>query len=439
MLKDFQEYIAKYNLVSDKGATLIGVSGGRDSVVLCDLYRRAGLPFALAHCNFNLRGQESDADEAFVIELARQFGVELYRKNCDTKAYAQSQGISIQMAARDIRFNWFKELVEEHKFPYYATAHHQDDVIETYFINQIRGTGIAGLHGILPKLNQLVHPLLFASREDIDAYIEKNQIKYREDSSNSSIKYLRNKLRHQLIPLLEDINPDIKKILLNNMKRIYSAEQILQLKVEECRKEFCHWVDDHLFIHIASVTTHEFAPTLLYELIKEFGFNYSQAEQALHINEETISGAKFYSDRSILLRDREHLIIKKADGKPTKRLDITRDTQSISHPLQIEFSQSTDFKIIRHNQTAQFDMEKLHFPLSLRKWHTGDYFYPLGMKGKKKLLSDFFIDQKLSVFEKEAVWLLCSHDQIVWVIGHRMDDRFKISSGTKLIYQAVIK
>jgi len=439
MLKAFQKYITKHQLLSKEDVILIGVSGGRDSIVLCHLFKQAGLSFAIAHCNFNLRGNESNEDEMFVISLAKHYGVRLHKKSCNTKAYANENGVSIQMAARDLRFVWFKELIKEFNYKYYATAHHQDDAIETYLINQIRGTGIAGLHGILPKIDRLIHPLLFANRNNIDHYIKNHDLAFREDGSNSSTKYLRNKIRHELIPLLKEINPQIKSVFIENMERISSIEKILQLKIEECKKEFCSYSDKNILIQVSSFNDLDFAPTLLFELIKEYGFNYSQAIQILKTDvDETNSGALFYSSSHRMLRDRVSIIIEKSKQKIEDIYSVSIETISINEPLQIIFEQSADLNIIQDAHIAQFDLNKLKFPLILRKWETGDYFYPLGMKGKKKLLSDYFIDQKLSVFEKEDVWLLCSHNQIIWVIGYRMDDRYKITSHTKLIYKAIL-
>ena len=439
MLKAFQSYIIKNELNSAGATTLIGVSGGRDSVVLCDLYYKAGLKFAIAHCNFNLRGKESDEDEAFVINLAKNYHVKLHKKSCDTKVYAKENGISIQMAARDLRFKWFKELLQENKYSAYATAHHQDDAIETYLINQIRGTGIAGLHGILPKLGQLVHPLLFATREDIDQYIKQENISFREDSSNTSTKYLRNKVRHDLIPLLAEINPQIHKILLNNMVRISSAEKILKLKIDEIRKEFCTISDTDFRIQMSTFKNLDFAPTLLYELIKDFGFNYSQARQVLEIDEETISGSLYYSPSHRMLRDRESLIIEENKKINKEYFEITKETFSIDSPIYLSFEIIKDRTILQDSNIAQLDYHKLKFPLQIRKWQKGDYFYPLGMKGRKKLLSDYFIDQKLSLFEKENVWLLCSDENIVWIIGFRMDDRFKLSGKSEEVYKVCFR
>jgi len=435
MLKAFQKYIAKHQLISNGDAILIGVSGGRDSVVLCELFFQAKIAFAMAHCNFNLRGDESDQDEEFVKNLAEKYRVKLHKKSCDTKAYALENGISIQMAARDLRFSWFKELIEKNEYTSYATAHHQDDAIETYLINQIRGTGIAGLHGILPKIGQLIHPLLFASRKDIDIFVKQNHLSFREDGSNSSTKYMRNKIRHQLIPLLAEINPQINQVFLDNMQRIASAEEIYQLKIKECRKEFSHQMNGQVRIRIQEFMQQDFAPTLLFELIKEYGFNYTQAKQVLGTDEESISGSLYFSGSHRMLRDRHYLIIEENKIAEVEQFEISEETLSISSPIQVLIEKSNKLKIIPDSNIAQLDFTKLVFPLQLRHWKKGDFFYPLGMKGRKKLLSDFFIDQKLSLFEKENVWLLCSNKQIVWIVSYRLDDRFKITETTKEVYQ----
>lgn len=434
MLKAFQSYITENKLISSN-TTLIGVSGGRDSVVLCELYFQAKLPFAIAHCNFNLRGNESDEDEEFVKELAGKYQVVLHNKSCDTKGFSKENGISIQMAARELRFSWFEDLCIENGYNYYATAHHQDDAIETYLINQIRGTGIAGLHGIQTKLGKLIHPLLFASRTGIDRFIKEHDLSFNEDSSNSSTKYLRNKIRHHVLPLLSEINPQIQQVLLGNMQRIHSAEQILQLKVKECRKELCSIKGKQIYIQASGFFNHDFAPTLLYELIKEYGFNFSQANQALIFDEETSSGALFFSSSHRLLRDRDYFIIEKHKPIIEESFEISLKNQLIDFPIHLKTETTQNTKILRELNTAQLDLEKLQFPLILRRWQKGDFFYPLGMKGRKKLISDFFIDQKLSLFEKENAWILCSGNDIAWIINNRLDDRFKISEKTSNVFQ----
>ena len=435
MLDAFLEYIKKNKLQSSV-PTLIGVSGGRDSVVLCELYHRAKLPFAIAHCNFNLRAEESDADEAFVGELAHKYGVILHNKSCLTKEYATEKGMSIQMAARELRFNWFKQLLQENNYVYYATAHHQDDAIETYLINQIRGTGIAGLHGILPKIGLLIHPLLFASRADIDKYVLDCDLKYRDDSSNASTKYIRNKIRHDLMPVLLEINPQIQNVFLGNMTRMNAIEKVFNIKIEELRKELLTTDGDIISIRLSHNYAEGFS-AILFELIKGYGFNFSQVTQLLKAFDRTESGAVFYSQSHRMLLDRKKLIIEiKRDGS-YELIRVHKGTNKIEFPFPISFEKSNDLTIISNKKIAQLDDSKLVYPLVLKKWEKGDFFYPLGMKGKKRL-SDFFIDLKLSVFEKEEVYLLCSGNDIVWVIGYRIDSRYKLTKDTKRVLRVKI-
>lgn len=437
MLKAFQSFIHKNHLASSQ-AILIGVSGGRDSVVLCDLYHQLQIPFAIAHCNFSLRAQESDEDEFFVVELSKKYNVPFHSITFDTKEHAKQNGISIQMAARELRLSWFQKLCESFNYEYYATAHHQDDTIETYLINQIRGTGISGLHGILPKQDSLIHPLLFASRENITEYAETQSILWREDSSNAENKYIRNQVRNELIPLFTNINSNIKKVLIDNMERIYASEQIYKAKIEECKTEMSFQKNEELYIELDKLTGAHQAPTILYEMIKAYGFNFDQCKQILDLDENSMSGALMQSTTHQLLRNREHLILKNIDAGNSNQYILEKGSTELNDPLSLKVELSDSTEILKQSNIAQLDANKISFPLHLRKWQQGDFFYPLGMKGQKKLLSDFFIDQKLSLFEKENIWLLCCKEDILWVIGHRIDNRFKIRPETKRTLQITL-
>ena len=439
MLERFISYITEKKLISPKQTTLLAVSGGRDSVALCELYHQAQLPFAIAHCNFNLRAQESDADEVFVKKMAQRYAVEIYVKNCDTTSYAEKNKISIQMAARELRFLWFEELFEQYDFKFYAAAHHKDDSVETYLINQIRGTGLTGLHGIQAKNNNLIHPLLFASRNDIDQFIKKSSLDFQEDSSNASTKYLRNKIRHQLMPVLEEVNPNIQEIFVQNMQRFSETEKMMEYLMGFFLKDNCRLSKEEFIIQADSLLLLPFASTLLYELIKAYGFSYAQAQQLIQ-EEEQHSGALMYSKSHKLLRDRGSYIIRKQrEGKSQSVFfEIKIDSKNSSLPFHLNWEIMDQWQIIKDEKTAQLDYNKLSNTLELRKWKQGDYFYPLGMKGRKKMLSDFFIDLKLNLFEKEDLWLLCSDHKIVWVVGHRIDDRYKITKSTEKILEIKI-
>ncbi|MBN1651494.1 MAG: tRNA lysidine(34) synthetase TilS [Bacteroidales bacterium] len=423
-------YIQEQKLIAQGDKVLLAVSGGIDSVVMCHLFAQTTIAFAIAHCNFNLRGVESDGDEQFVKELAGQLQVPFFSKNCDTKGYAKEKKISIQMAARDLRFTWFEELCEKYEFAVYATAHHIDDAIETYFINQLRGTGIAGLHGLLPKNNKLIHPLLFATREDIVGYVEQNKLSFREDSSNKTIKYLRNGLRHRIMPVIEDLQAQYRSVLIQNMERFSAAESIYLQKIEEERHRICKTDGAFHLISITDLMALANATTYLFEFIKPYGFHFSQAQEIFESIEKGQSGAQFYSSTHLLLRDRENLIIQVILEKSAENVVLDSERGAIYHPLYLSWETLSKFTIEKEENIALLDFDKLQWPLTLRKWKQGDFFFPLGMKGKK-LLSDFFIDLKMNQFEKENTWLLLSGTDIVWLIGYRIDHRFRISKETK--------
>jgi tRNA(Ile)-lysidine synthase len=437
MVSAFVQFIHKNELISNR-PILISVSGGRDSVALCELYHQAKIPFFMAHCNFGLRGDESDGDEAFVLELAKRYDVQLFVKRFETAQYAKESGISIQMAARELRVAWLRQLVEQNGLDYFATAHHLDDHIETYFLHIMRGTGISGLHGILPKNGSLIHPLLYASRQNIDSFIELYSLNWRDDSSNSTTKYIRNKIRHQLLPLMEQINPDIKQIIAGNMDRITAIEHIFNDKIDEYRKLLV--VEELAEIRINNDLLSQLnqAPTILYELVKEFGFNFTQVSQILESSVKQNSGVSVYSTTHELFRDRSYLILKQFQGisSDLESVLISEETLHISSPIQMEFENSSNYIASATEFVAQLDFEKLTFPLSLRKWKQGDVFYPIGMKGRKKKLSDFFIDIKLNKFEKEQVWVLTENEKIVWIVGYRLDERYKITRRTNIIFKA---
>jgi tRNA(Ile)-lysidine synthase len=433
MTERFKTYLAEKHLISDRPA-LIGVSGGRDSMVLCHLYLSSGIPFAIAHCNFKLRAEESDADEAFVKNWADKHQIVVHIKSFDTAEFAQQNGISIQMAARELRVTWFEQLCSENNYEFYATAHHQDDAIETYLINQIRGTGLAGLHGILPRQGQLIHPMLFCGREEITYYAQNTQINWREDSSNKENKYLRNKVRNQLIPLLKEINPEIHSILVGNTKRLKASEEIYLLKIEEYKNQICTPTNSGFSIDLKQLQNIPQKDLVLFEIINDFGFNYSQASQIL-TSDKTKSGSLMESSSHILLKNRDELILKGKEEKSKAVYSIDQCVENIHKPIQLLFNYQGQKEVKKEESIGQFDYHLLKFPLVLRKWKEADFFYPLGMKGKKKRLSDFFIDEKMSIFDKNKCWLLCSGSNIIWVVGKRMDERFKISNDTKQVLE----
>jgi tRNA(Ile)-lysidine synthase len=436
----FKRFLEHNQLCKQDSPILLAVSGGMDSMVMAHLFMATRIPIAFAHCNFNLRGAESKENEAFVAKFAKENQTPYFVKSFSTAAYAKKQRISIQMAARELRVNWLEKLVVEHQFESYATAHHLDDQIETFFINLFRGTGIAGIHGILPRQDKLIHPMLFAYRSELEEFAQKNNIHFSMDSSNFKADYDRNKIRHELIPLLETMKPGIKKILTGNIENFREAEEVYKNYVQRIKKRLVQKKDDLWMIRIDKLKRLSNPPTYLFELIREFNFNFSQA-QAIFNSLGSISGKQFYSSTHRLSKDREHLLVQVNKSQEKEPFIIETDDETIHYPFNMELIKHTrgaSYQIPNNPLIAAVDGRQLIFPLVLRPWKAGDFFYPLGMN-HKKMLSDFFIDQKLSIPQKESTWLLESDGKIVWVVGHRLDDRFKISKKTTHIIEFHLK
>lgn len=436
MFQRFQEFVKKEDLLPEKGKTLLAISGGMDSVVLADLYYHSGFSASIAHCNFTLRGEESEQEQVFVRNLADTYGFPFYTKNFDTQEYASQNGISIQMAAREIRYSWFRELLKDPGLELLATGHHLDDSIETFFINLMRGSGIRGLHGILPRQNHLVHPLLFAGREEIATYIKENNLSYREDSSNRSDKYQRNKIRHYLLPVLEELHKDYRQSFEENFERIRQAEQIFKQKVEEEKVRVIQQEGKEVYFDIETLKQLKPLETYLFEFLSSYNFHYRQIKKVVAAL-DTIPGKQFYSDTHVLIKDRAKLILTPLHKRTTNQFEINEEDEFIEEPVRLKISKepyTSEVEISGKENVAMLDYEKLRFPLKLRKWEQGDRFQPLGMKYMKKL-SDFFIDNKLSVLEKEKVWVMQSGMDIVWVVNHRIDERYKITNSTNWIFR----
>jgi tRNA(Ile)-lysidine synthase len=434
MLDAFIGFIEEKNLLAPGSRTLLAVSGGLDSVVMADLFRRAGLNFDMAHVNFHLRGEESDRDEQFVRELAGKYRVQVFVRHVETAKYARQHKISIQVAARNIRYRWFDELLMDHAYDQVGTAHHLDDQVETFLINLARGTGIAGLHGIPVKSEKIIRPLLFATRDEIETYAKTHHLDFVEDSSNSSMKYTRNRIRHKIIPQLEKINPGFKEDINNTIGFIHDAETIYRQAIEQKKQELFILKNDQ--VHIPAEQFFNLKPleTWAYELLSPYGFNLSAIKDVIGLK-KAIAGKEVVSVTHRLVRDRDHLImvplLKAIDNKIyfLTAAGLHRGLKSPVH-LSFEILGETPEKYGKPETTAYVDMEKLEFPLQVRKWKRGDYFFPLGMEQRKKL-SDFFIDLKFTKIEKENQWLLCSGIDIVWIIGKRIDDRYKITAASK--------
>lgn len=439
MLHQFKNFISEKKLFAPDDKLLIAVSGGVDSIALAHLCSAAGLKFDIAHCNFGLRGKESEGDEKFVMQLAAKYNVRFFTTRFQTQTIADEQGISIQMAARQLRYEWFNKILKIEKHKYILTAHHKDDELETFFINIIRGTGIGGLHGIPVKRNKIVRPLLFASRANIEAYVIKHKLKYRADSSNASDKYLRNKLRHQVIPILKDMNPNLETTIGKNIERIQQVEQLYRQTIKEKKQTLFSTKGQAIHIDIKKLKACKPVEVFIYELLKPYGFNETSCKDVVHALTSSDSGQQYYSATHRLLKNRSHLIISPRLNSVRKKYVVAATTKKIIEPLILSFSKVKvqAYQLPTLPAIASLDYDKLKFPLVIRGWEKGDAFRPLGMKTNKKL-SDFFIDNKLSLVEKENTWLLISGQDIVWVIGQRVDDRYKITEETKHIYRIVL-
>ena len=439
MLKEFNTYIKKEKLFTKTDTILLTVSGGIDSIVMCELFHQAGLKFGIAHCNFELRGEESDIDELFVEELAEKYEVHFHSVSFDTSSFAKKNKLSIQVAARQLRYQWFEEIRVQFDYKYISTAHHQDDSIETFFINLIRGTGISGLHGISPKQNSIIRPLLFTRKEQIEIFAHKNKLEHREDSSNASDKYVRNKIRHKLIPLLKELNPNIHKTIAEDIQRLSDTEKVYKKEIKDSRSKIIKEDKNEIRISIKELKKLNPIEPYLFEFLYPLGFNSTTVDEVIKsLNGQ--SGKQFYSSTHRLIKDRDFLVIDKSNKTKVaeeKKYSIKKNQKNlIASDLKLHFKsvvKKLDYKLKATNESANIDFDKLQFPLEIRKWKKGDTFFPLGMKGKKKL-SDFFIDKKISISEKENIWLLTSNNQIAWVIGLRLDDRYKVIDKTKKIY-----
>ena len=418
-----------------KSKCLIAISGGIDSVVLTHLCHKMKLDFSLAHCNFNLRGEESDADEDFVLQLAEDLDAEVFIESFDTEVYAKTHKLSIQIAARELRYTWFNDLMEQLGFDYVLTAHHADDNLETFLINLSRGTGLEGLTGI-PQINgNIVRPLLPFSRQEIEAYAQENKLKWREDSSNASTKYLRNKLRHEVIPALKETNPQLLQNFNKTLSFLQDSTEIMEDQMASVQKKIVSVEDDLIILDIKKLKKLSNPKAYLYQLLKDFNFtDWDDVANLLQAQ----SGKQVYSETHRLLKDRETLILSERVSKSDITIHISENETQVETPFGILQIEGVDKITTNDFNSIYVDKHLLKFPLKLRNWIKGDYFYPFGMQGKKKL-SKYFKDEKLSLVDKENVWLLYSEDDIVWVIGKRADKRFKVTETTNQILKIICK
>ncbi|WP_370640660.1 tRNA lysidine(34) synthetase TilS [Flavobacterium sp. SM15] len=414
---------------------LLAISGGIDSMVLLHLLKQLNFDISVAHCNFKLRGEESDGDEAFVKLICENFNVVFFVNHFNTKEYASSHKQSIQLAARQLRYDWFDELLEKESFDYLLTAHHLDDSAETFLINFTRGTGLEGLIGIPQMNNKIVRPLLVFSREEIENYAKESNIKWREDSSNTSDKYLRNKLRHDVIPILKELNPSF---LSSFQQTLENLQQVQSMVDDASRIVYRKVVEDADFQKRINLMELKILPNYqayLYQWLKPFGFT---AWNDIYDLVEAQSGKQVFSGKHRLLKDREVLILEELSENQNERYLIEENQTEIEHPIAMKISYVTNVTDTGSSEIIFVDKDSLKFPLVFRKWQQGDYFYPFGMEGKKKV-SKYFKDEKFSLIDKENAWLLCSGEEIVWIAGKRADRRFSVTKTTQTIIKFELK
>lgn len=433
-VKKFIEFAQQNNLFNINSKILAAVSGGMDSVVMAHLLKASGFNFSIAHCNFQLREDEATRDQEFCNELAGQFRVKFHTVNFNTSAYAEQNKVSIQMAARDLRYQWFEQLREQHGYDVIALAHHQNDTIETILLNLTRGTGIAGLHGILPRNGYLVRPLLFMDRNEVLKIVEENKLKYVEDSSNASTKYARNKLRHEVIPKLKELNPSLEKTFEHSLQHFRDMETLLELRIDKLKHELFSESGDEIHIALAALKKLEPKRLLLFKLLQGYGFNESTINDLIESLGKH-AGRVFENNHFKLILDREKLILTKRNTDQLHAISFSEDAYEVNYGhYRVAVLQDDSPLIIRNNPLAvAIDRDLLVYPLSIRPWQQSDYFYPLGMKTRKKL-SDFFIQQKVPLHEKSSIPLLVNgNGDIMWIAGHRLNDRYKVTAMTKKV------
>ena len=436
MIQKVLAFAQQHQLFTSDSRIIAAVSGGIDSVVLCNVLHELKIDFAIAHCNFGLRAEEADADELFVKKIAKKYNVPFYSEQFNTKAFAAQEKISTQMAARTLRYTWFEKLRQQHRYDFIAVAHHQGDTVETILLNLTRGTGLPGLHGIAAKNGNLIRPLLCLNKDDIYEYVTTQQIIWREDSSNESTVYQRNKIRHEVIPVLKQLNPNLENTMQQTAEKIGGAELIVNDYVQKISQQALRSENGIWYVDIAALQNAIALPLVLFELLRPFEISY-EVTQTIIAALDSESGKIFESATHTLVKDRHQLVITAKDLGAFGSYEIAAgQTEFKTSDIQLYFSTipAPNYKINRTKKIAALDATLLQFPLKIRPWKEGDWFVPLGMNGKKKI-SDFLIDEKIPVNLKPQVKVVISDKSIVWVIGHRLDNRFKVTDKTEKVLE----
>ncbi len=443
MYQRFIDTLNRLKITRDQ-LIIIALSGGADSVALLHMFHQAGCKCVAAHCNFHLRNEESDRDERFVSDLCESLGVDLKIVHFKTEEYARLNKISIEMAARELRYNWFEEIRELYKASFIAVAHHADDQIETCFLNLLRGTGIRGFTGMKEINGHILRPLLSIYRSELEEWLDQSDYKYINDSSNFTLDYKRNKIRHQLMPLLEDIQPNAKKTILRSIHNITEAEKIYDQALDKVKNDIIiEKSSGSLRIDLTLLHDEQSIKTILFDIMSPYNFNRTTIEQLIKSLDNSQSGLMFYSTTHRLIKDRETLLIHSLDVDSAKMTEFfiqDRDSQITTpvclHIQQVPYNELTEIE--KTKQIAYFDFDKLSFPLVLRKWKKGDKMKPFGMKGSRKI-SDIFSDLKYDIYRKENSWLLCNGDDIIWLIGEKTHDSYKVTNQTKTVYRIFLE
>lgn len=440
MIEEFRNYISANELFPHEARILLAVSGGIDSMVMTHLFLRCGFDFGIAHCNFRLRGDESDADELFVESFARKHALPFYKSRFSTEEYAAQKGLSIQMAARELRYAWFESIRDEEGFSFIALAHNLNDNIETFIINLVRGSGLAGFAGIRPKTGNLIRPLLFATRSEIAEYAEKYEVSFREDSSNADTKYVRNKIRHLIVPVLKEINPSFERTIDETIERVGEINEIYSGHIDRMRDVIIRPTRSGFAVKIKDIMSLSPLNTMIFELFRPYGITRPMISELIKLSGSR-NGSQLITSGYRFIRNRDEILIRDTAGESASITSI--EIHSLEELLAADIPGS--FKVAACNEAfsmpekpsqTYLSLNKLKFPLTIRRWRPGDGFCPLGMNKKKKL-SDFFIDNKFSIPEKEEALVLESDGKIACILGIRTDNRYRITGSTTrcLIYE----
>ncbi|MEJ8803008.1 tRNA lysidine(34) synthetase TilS [Pontibacter sp. H249] len=440
MLQKVSGFIQAQNLCQPDSKILAAVSGGIDSVVLCEVLHQLKYTFAVAHCNFGLRAEEAEADQLFAKKLAKQYDVPFFTENFNTRAFAEQEKLSIQMAARTLRYEWFEQVRQQEGYDYIATAHHSNDLTETILLHLTKGTGIAGLHGIPPKNGHIIRPMLTITKDDIYDLVTSRKLIWREDSSNETTKYQRNKIRHEVIPVLKEINPSLEETMQHTAERVSHAESIVAAYIDQLRQESIKEAENAWYISLVPLQNATGLPVVVHELLRPFNFSYSVVLELVEAL-DGISGKQFDSPTHTLVKDRDQLVITQRSLSSFGSILIKEgDTEVEAGNLvfKLKHVDADKYKLNTKPHVAALDAEQLKFPLKLRSWQEGDWFVPLGMNGKKKI-SDFLIDKKVPANLKSQTLVLVSDQSIAWIVNQRLDNRFKVTDKTERVVEISVQ